>query len=143
MLREVAASVRLVVSLRAVAWAWSQPAVKAQIRRSHSLLYDLRDGKTSCMKSPNAARNKSVALAPTRSRPEVDKIRASSCSAQAFACASVSKMAVLRTPKRFTSARQELARFENEAIFKKASKKIKHNEQSRNKVKLTLLSMYI
>ncbi len=34
MLREVAASVRLVVSLRAVAWAWSQPVVKAQIRRS-------------------------------------------------------------------------------------------------------------
>ena len=38
MLREVAASVRLVVSLRAVAWAWSQPAVQAQMRRDPTLL---------------------------------------------------------------------------------------------------------
>ena len=39
MLREVAASVRLVVSLRAVAWAWSQPAVQAQMRRDPTLLH--------------------------------------------------------------------------------------------------------
>ena len=38
MLREVAAYVRLVVSLRAVAWAWSQPAVQAQMRRDPTLL---------------------------------------------------------------------------------------------------------
>ena len=39
MLREVAASVRLVVSLRAVAWAWSQPVVQAQMRRDPTLLH--------------------------------------------------------------------------------------------------------
>ena len=31
--------VRLVVSLRAVAWAWSQPAVQAQMRRDPTLLH--------------------------------------------------------------------------------------------------------
>ena len=35
-----------------------------------------------------------------------------------IACASESKVAVLRTPKRSTSTRQELERFANEAIFK-------------------------
>ena len=39
MLREVAASVRLVLSLRAVAWAKSQPAVQAQMRRDPTLLH--------------------------------------------------------------------------------------------------------
>ena len=51
------------------------------LRRVHSFFHDLRDGKTSRMKRSNAARNEIVVLAPTRSRPEVDKIRASSCSA--------------------------------------------------------------
>ena len=38
MLREVAASVRLVVSLRAVAWAWLQPMDQAQMKRDPTLL---------------------------------------------------------------------------------------------------------
>ena len=83
MLREVAASVRLVVSLRAVAWAWSQPVVQAQMRRDPTLLHYtasiarskcknavgvktitvmLRDNKLSCCETINchAARSRSI-----------------------------------------------------------------------------------